>query len=82
MIPWILCSFIRIFIIEGLITIVAAIAGWFLIPDYPEHSTFLKPEEKIVLLKVLAIDRGPSQPNSFSKSAIMGYLKDPKIWLG
>jgi len=44
-----------IFIIEGLMTIVAAVLGFFVIPSYPEDSTFLLPEEKIYLLEMLAV---------------------------
>jgi predicted MFS family arabinose efflux permease len=45
-----------IFIIEGLMTIIAAVIGFFVIPSYPEESTFLAPEEKTYLLQMLAVN--------------------------
>ncbi|PMD17140.1 MFS general substrate transporter, partial [Hyaloscypha hepaticicola] len=45
-----------VFLIEGLFTFLFAIASLFLIIPLPEHSTFLKPEEKTLLLKRLAED--------------------------
>ena len=47
-----------IFIIEGLITIAIAGAAFFLIAPWPEECNFLKLDEKELLLKRLAADRG------------------------
>jgi hypothetical protein len=46
----------RVFIIEGLFTILLAIASFFLIVPLPENVTFLTPSEKIILLKRLEGD--------------------------
>ena len=35
-----------IFIIEGLLTLVCAIQGWWLVPDFPEDARFLTPRER------------------------------------
>jgi len=45
-----------IFIIEGLITIVTTLIGLLCIPNYPEHSTFLKADEKKYLLQMLKVN--------------------------
>ncbi|CZR69302.1 related to putative tartrate transporter [Phialocephala subalpina] len=71
-----------IFIIEGLMTVVTALIGIFCIPDYPDKSTFLKPEEKGYLLKMLRADAGPSRPNHYNFIVVKECLLDPKIWLG
>ena len=47
-----------IFIMEGLITVVVAGVAYFFIAPWPEECQFLKPEEKALLLKRLAADRG------------------------
>jgi len=44
-----------IFIIEGLMTAVTTLVGLLCIPNYPEHSTFLKAEEKQYLLQMLKV---------------------------
>ncbi|KAH7412925.1 putative vitamin H transporter [Cadophora sp. MPI-SDFR-AT-0126] len=71
-----------IFIIEGLMTIVTTGIGLLCIPDYPQHSTFLKAEEKKYLLKMLENDAGPSRPDRYNLLVLKECLLDPKIWLG
>ena len=44
-----------IFIIEGLLTMVTTGIGIICIPGYPEDSTFLKPDEKVYMLKMLEV---------------------------
>ncbi|KAF8860412.1 MFS general substrate transporter [Acephala macrosclerotiorum] len=71
-----------IFIIEGLMTVVTTLIGIFCIPDCPDKSTFLKPEEKAYLLSMLKADAGPSQPDHYNFIVMKECLLDPKIWLG
>ncbi|PQE09791.1 hypothetical protein CJF30_00010789 [Rutstroemia sp. NJR-2017a BBW] len=70
-----------IFIIEGLLTVLTTGIGLLFIPDYPENSKFLKPEEKEYMLEMLKIDAGPSQPNHYNYFVMKECLLDPKIWL-
>ena len=44
-----------IFIIEGLLTVLATCVGLLFIPDYPEKSKFLNSEEKAYMLKMLDV---------------------------
>jgi predicted MFS family arabinose efflux permease len=44
-----------IFIIEGLLTVLTTCIGLLFIPDYPDNSKFLKPEEKAYMLKMLEV---------------------------
>jgi hypothetical protein len=72
----------RIFLIEGIITIVTTVIGFFCIPPYPEESKFLEPAEKAYLLAMLADDQGPSRPHHYDWTVIKSCLVDYKIWLG
>ncbi|KAJ6579514.1 MFS general substrate transporter [Mycena vulgaris] len=45
-----------IFLLEGLATVVIAVAGFLFMPDYPEKATFLTPVERDYLLDLLAKD--------------------------
>jgi hypothetical protein len=56
--------------------------GLLFIPDYPENSTFLKPEEKEYMLAMLRKDFGKSRPDRYSMTVMRECLFDPKIWLG
>ncbi|KAL1756348.1 major facilitator superfamily domain-containing protein [Schizophyllum commune] len=50
-----------VFIIEGLVTAVVAIAWFFLLPDFPEESKFLTEEEKEWVRTRLSQDVGESE---------------------
>ncbi|KAK4575146.1 High-affinity nicotinic acid transporter [Recurvomyces mirabilis] len=49
-----------IFILEGLLTAVVAILFFFLLPDFPEESKWLSPEEKAYVAARLRADQGRS----------------------
>ncbi|KAF9110197.1 hypothetical protein BGX27_006663 [Mortierella sp. AM989] len=69
-----------IFIIEGLPTIICAAVAYFLLPDFPETSTFLTPEEKALTIKRLKIDVGPATDTKFSWLQVWAVFKDWKIY--
>lgn len=65
-----------IFCLEGLLTIVIAIMGFFLVHDYPETATFLTETERGIITAVLAHDKQglSSEVNSkFIWQAVMDY---------
>src|ERR1700709_1450904 len=39
-----------IFILEGIFTIIVAVAAYWLVPDWPETAKFLKPAERELLI--------------------------------
>jgi hypothetical protein len=51
----------RIFIIEGLITVVIGVASKWWIPDWPENAKFLNDDERRLLLARLAQDTGEAR---------------------
>ncbi|GAB7363367.1 hypothetical protein MBLNU230_g3647t1 [Neophaeotheca triangularis] len=71
-----------IFIIEGLFTIVCAIGGKFLLPDWPETSKFLTEEERELLVARLAQDVGDAKMNRLDKPAMKRIFTDWKIYCG
>jgi len=71
----------RIFIIEGIITIVISTASWFLIMPFPEDCAFLNPEEKELLLARNKADGGEVEHDELSFGRVLHHLKDWKIWV-
>ena len=71
-----------IFIIEGLVTVITAIASKFLIVDWPETSTFLTIEERDFLLRRLSEDRGEATMDRLDGSALKRTFSDIKLYLG
>lgn len=72
----------RIFIIEGLITIVVASLAFWVITPWPEDAKFLSTDEKALLLKRLALDRGNAKVEILTAGVLKDALVDWKIWIG
>jgi hypothetical protein len=70
----------RVFLIEGIFTVLLAIASFFLIVPLPEHSTFLKPEEKTLLLKRLAEDDASNTNGDKTPLTLMDIFKTMTHW--
>jgi sugar phosphate permease len=68
-----------IFIIEGLLTIFISFFVFIFVPDFPEKTKILSPEEKAHLLHKLQQDKG-DQKLSFKSVNWVNTLGDYKIW--
>lgn len=71
-----------IFIIEGLATIVFAVASRFLIVDWPETAKFFSPEERRLLIRRLSEDVGDARMDRFDSRARRRTFGDWKIYVG
>lgn len=71
----------RIFIIEGCLTILISIISWPLIVPFPEHCTFLNPEEKALMLQRVK-DGGHNPNDTITFKGALEHLKDWRIWVG
>ena len=71
-----------IFILEGIFTVVVAVAAYWLVPDWPETARFLKPEEREVLIARLAMDVEGANMSHWNKTAAKRVFSDVKIYLG
>jgi len=72
----------RIFILEGLLTVICGIAGKWWIPDWPETAKFLTDEERAMLLARLSADTGGAVMDRLDKRATMRIIKDWKMYAG
>lgn len=71
-----------IFIIEGLATVAVAIAGKFLIVDWPETSRFLTSEERALILQRTNQDTEEVKMDRLDKRSGRRILMDWKIYAG
>ncbi|CAM6084330.1 unnamed protein product [Calypogeia fissa] len=73
-----------IFIMEGVITCVAGMFGYFLIVDFPELAAkswrFLTPAESEFVVARIEIDRRDAIPQPFNIAAYLKNAFDAKIW--
>lgn len=69
------------FIIEGLLTVVVAIAAKFCLVDWPETSKFLSEAERAHVLARLAEDTGTAaKMDRIDKASTRRVFRDWKIW--
>lgn len=72
-----------IFIIEGLITCVVAIAFFWLLPDFPEDAAWLAEDERAYVKARLAADQGRSAAErKIGLSDVGRVFKDYKVFIG
>jgi sugar phosphate permease len=72
-----------IFIIEGILTCLVAIAAWFIILDFPdkaEEKGFLTAAEAAVTLQRIEDDRGDSVDDPLTWAKFCNHIKDLKLW--
>lgn len=73
-----------IFIIEGIITCVLAVASYWLLVDFPDSSRaswkFLGQKQRDWIVAKVQLDRGDSHITEFSWSKFLKAGLDPKIW--
>ncbi|SPO00345.1 related to putative tartrate transporter [Cephalotrichum gorgonifer] len=73
-----------IFIIEGIITCVLAIASYWLLIDFPDSTratwSFLSDREKAFVMARVDADRGDVKITPYSHSAFLGSALDWKVW--
>ena len=71
-----------IFIVEGLLTVCAAVVAKFFIADWPEQAKFLNSEERALLQRRLAEDGAEGRMNRLDTKAKIRAFTDWKIYLG
>jgi hypothetical protein len=67
-------------IIEGAITIFLGIMTFIFVPDYPEKSKFLTPEETKFILKRIDDDRGDALPDNMTLKKVLTHCGDWTVW--
>jgi hypothetical protein len=73
----------RIFILEGLLTVLASFAFFFLLPNFPEEVKWLTEDERAFVKARLQLDQGKSARERPIKGAdVLRVFKDPKIVVG
>lgn len=72
-----------IFILEGLITVLAGAVSYWIIQDFPDTATFLTEEERTVVIRRLQQDDQFSAAGETLKwNYIWQSLMDWKTWIG
>ena len=71
----------QIFILEGILTCILAVAGYRYIADWPSKASFVTEDERAFLNARLKADSDATQNEAFTWGNVLDALKDPKVWL-
>jgi hypothetical protein len=75
----------RIFILEGLLTVLLSFIVWYILPDSPERARFLTPHERRFVVDRLALETGSGKDrvtnsDKIGMHHIKAAFKEWKIW--
>ncbi|KAM5345262.1 hypothetical protein ACJ41O_011124 [Fusarium nematophilum] len=70
-----------LFIIEGSVTALVAVFGFFLLPDDPSQTRWLTPEERELCIKRISRDTVGQQTRGSTWEGLKQACKDPRTWL-
>ncbi|KAI0394163.1 major facilitator superfamily domain-containing protein [Xylariaceae sp. FL0594] len=70
-----------IFILEGIATVLVAVAAYKFVHNYPATAKFLNDDERKVIHQRLAADSDATHSEEFSWAGVKEALRDPKCWL-
>ncbi|SCO76690.1 related to putative tartrate transporter [Fusarium oxysporum] len=70
-----------LFIIEGSVTALVAVFGFFLLPDDPSETRWLTPEERELCIKRISRDTVGQQVRGTTWEGLKQACKDPRTWL-
>ncbi|KAJ8130798.1 hypothetical protein O1611_g2830 [Lasiodiplodia mahajangana] len=72
-----------IFILEGLLTVVVAVASYWMVHDFPDDARFLSEDDRARVIRRLKLDQQSSaEHEEWSMKYLYAGLKDWKMWLG
>ncbi|KAF9054008.1 MFS general substrate transporter [Panaeolus papilionaceus] len=67
-------------VITGILTLLTALAFWFLFPDSPTNAWFLTREERSIAIRRLKENQTGVENKTFKKDQMIEALLDPKTW--
>lgn len=65
----------------GVLTLVAAAGGMFLIPHFPAKATFLTEEQRSIVQARINADRGDFEEERMNFKALLRHMANWRIWL-
>ncbi|KXH36603.1 hypothetical protein CNYM01_01499 [Colletotrichum nymphaeae SA-01] len=74
-------NLVRLFIIEGSVTALIAVFGFFLLPDDPSVTRWLTEDERQLAVERIRRDTVGRQERGSTMDGLKQALKDPKTWL-
>jgi sugar phosphate permease len=70
-----------LFILQGVVTFIIAIIGYFVLPDFPHNTKWLTEEERNLAHNRMELDTTSNQGNTSTTQGLKQAAKDPVVWL-
>jgi MFS family permease len=70
-----------LFILQGVVTFLIAIAGFFLLPDFPHNTWWLSQDERDLAVSRMALDTVGNTGNTSVWAGFNQAAKDPMVWI-
>ncbi|POR37660.1 Uncharacterized protein TPAR_02147 [Tolypocladium paradoxum] len=70
-----------LFILQGVVTFAIAVAGFFLLPDFPLTTWWLTPEERDLAYNRMELDTVANQGETSTWKGLSQAAKDPMVWI-
>ncbi|KAH7136879.1 major facilitator superfamily transporter [Dactylonectria estremocensis] len=70
-----------LFILQGAVTFVIAIAGFFLLPDFPQTTWWLTPAERDLAYNRMELDTVDNKGETSTTEGLKQAAKDPIVWI-
>jgi len=70
-----------LFILQGIVTFLIAIVGFFLLPDFPHNTWWLTQEERDLAVNRMALDTVGNKGETSVWAGFNQAAKDPMVWL-
>lgn len=70
-----------LFILQGAVTFVIAVVGFFMLPDFPHDTKWLTPDERALATNRMELDTVGNQGETSTRKGFMQAAKDPMVWI-
>ncbi|KAF1950354.1 MFS general substrate transporter [Byssothecium circinans] len=70
-----------LFILQGVVTFVIAVVGFFLLPDFPHDTKWLTPDERLLATNRMELDIVENNGNTSTMAGLKQAFRDPMVWI-
>lgn len=70
-----------LFILQGVVTFVIAVVGFFVLPDFPHDTRWLTAEERALATNRMELDTVGNQGETSTWKGFQQAAKDPMVWI-
>lgn len=70
-----------LFILQGAVTFVIAIFGYFMLPDFPHDTKWLTPDERLLATNRMELDTVGNEGETSTWNGFKQAAKDPMVWI-